>query len=70
MNHCTNSACRLEGKTDKEVTILPSLGHVLSRAEGRNEKLKGKLALIGRSNGELHRSGFDNSLSFTTTGVS
>lgn len=61
MNHCTDSACRLVGKRGKEVTMLPSLGHILSGAEGRNEKLKGKLALIGRSNGELHRSGFDSS---------
>lgn len=30
MNYCTDSARRLEGKWDKEVTTLPSLGDGLS----------------------------------------
>lgn len=37
------------------MTALPSLGCVFSGAEGRQEKVKGKLALVGRSYGELHQ---------------
>lgn len=37
------------------MTALPSLGRVFSGAEGGKEKVKGKLALLGRSYGELHQ---------------